>query len=190
MTIHQLLQSIANFFESEGIPYRVVGSMATIAYGEIRLTRDIDVLAAITPAVIPRICAAFAMPDFYVSEAAVRDALKRRSQFNIIHLSSGIKVDVIVPADEPFSRSEMSRGDKLITPGAYAAWFASPEDTILSKLVYYKMGESEKHLRDIAGVLRVQGERIDRAYIEHWAAQLEVVDEWRLVSDERNWREV
>jgi hypothetical protein len=57
-------------------------------------------------------------------------------------------------------------------------WFASPEDVILKKLVYYREGGSEKHLRDIAGVLKVQGAQLDREYLYQWAKTLDVAETW------------
>jgi hypothetical protein len=71
-----------------------------------------------------------------VSETAARDAVARRSQFNIIHPASGLKVDVIVPPNTEFSRSAGSRIRRLTSEGEYSAWFSSPEDVLLNKLVY------------------------------------------------------
>ncbi|MEI6326334.1 MAG: hypothetical protein WCO91_12845, partial [Gemmataceae bacterium] len=64
---------------------------------------------------------------------------------------------------------------------ALLPFFASPEDVILKKLQYYQLGGSEKHLRDIASMLLIRGEAIDRAYIVEWAAKLGVTSEWELV---------
>src|SRR5215831_9835641 len=96
---HELMQIVADFFETHRIPYRVVGSMASMAYGEPRFTNDVDMVAELKQEHVAVLCAAFPAPDFYVSETAAREAVARRSQFNIIHPASGLKVDVIVPPD-------------------------------------------------------------------------------------------
>ncbi len=179
----ELLQIMAAFFETHGVPYRVVGSLASMAYGEPRFTNDVDVLADLPLGKAAVLCAAFPAPDYYVAESAVREAITKRRQFNILHLPSGLKVDVIVPADSEFGRLEMTRGKRLTSEGEFSAWFSSPEDVILNKLVYFQIGGSEKHLRDIASMFKLQGEKIDRGYIEHWGAKLGVLPEWQLVCE-------
>jgi hypothetical protein len=180
---HELMQVVANFLESHQIVYRVVGSMASMAYGEPRFTNDVDIVAELGPEHVAPLCAAFAAPDFYVSEQAVRDAVTRRFQFNIVHPASGLKADIIVPPETEFTRSEASRVRRLTSEGEYSAWFGSPEDVLLNKLVYYRLSEgaSEKHLRDIAGMIKLQGQKLDRDYISHWAGKLDVADEWKMI---------
>ena len=117
--------------------------------------------------------------DHYLSDTAMRRAIQQAGQFNIIHIPSGIKVDMIVLKPDDYSRTEIQRGRRLASPGEFDVWFASPEDVILNKLVYYREGGSEKHLRDIASMLLVQGDSIDRAYIASWASRLEVLSEWQ-----------
>jgi len=80
-----------------------------------------------------------------------------------------------------FDRSRLARARSLATAGTVAS-FASPEDVIVKKLQYFREGGSEKHLRDIAGVLKTQANRIDREYIVEWAARLGLLEEWRLVA--------
>lgn len=99
----------------------------------------------------------------------------------MIHPASGLKVDFILLRDTAFDKSRMRRGVRLRPGPDYEATFASPEDVILKKLEYYRGGESDKHLRDITGVLKVRGDRLDRAYIASWAARLGVDDIWQAV---------
>ncbi len=177
----ELLHMVATFFESSDIPYRVVGSMASMAYGEPRFTNDIDIVAELTLDNIPSLVAAFPDPDYYVSEQAAMDAVRRNAQFNIIHPTSGLKVDVIVPPRSEFMLSERARVRRITSEGEYSAWFASPEDVILNKLIYFQLGggESQKHLRDIGGMVKLLAEKLDRVYIDHWADRLGVMDEWQ-----------
>ena len=97
--------------------------------------------------------------------------------FNIIHPTTGLKIDVIIPADTEFNRTRLSRGRMLPTNDGTPACFASPEDAILKKLEYYREGGSDKHVRDIIGVLKVQADAIDYEYLETWAERLGVVEE-------------
>jgi len=182
---HELMQIVADFFESQKIHYRVVGSLASMVYGEPRFTNDVDIVAELQLEDIPSMCAAFPAPDYYLSEPAARDAIVKRFQFNILHPSSGLKVDVIVPPDTEFSRSEAGRIRRIANEGDKSAWFGSPEGVLLNKLVYFQLGGgvSEKHLRDIAGMMKLLRENLDREYVAKWAAKLGVFDEWLLVQN-------
>ncbi|HUQ69873.1 MAG TPA: hypothetical protein VM165_10140 [Planctomycetaceae bacterium] len=180
---HELMQRFADFCEAHAISYRVVGSMASIAYGEPRLTIDIDIVAELRLSDLTAVCSAFPFPEYYLSEDAARDAILRRRQFNIIHPASGLKVDVFVPPQTEYAGSEAQRVRRITSAGEYSAWFGSPEDIVLNKLIYYQKSNrvSEKHLRDIAGMMKLLREKLDREYIERWAAKLGVTAEWELV---------
>ena len=176
-----LLKHLTGTLESLGIPYLLTGSMATIAYGEPRFTNDIDVVVAMRLADVPAFCSAFPAPEFYCAAAAVEQAVRQRFQFNILHPASGLKVDVIVATDSEFDRSRLARGVRLPAGADFEARFAAPEDVIVKKLQYFQEGGSEKHLRDIVGVLKVQGERIDRAYLLTWIERFGLQAEWQLI---------
>ena len=126
MELYDLLARVVEVFERIQIPYLVTGSIASMAYGEPRLTNDIDVVAGILEGHIPELLAAFPEEDFYISEEAVRDAVLRRDQFNIIHPASGLKVDVMIRKDTAFDRSRFSRAQTIRPVATYQAAFASP----------------------------------------------------------------
>ncbi len=178
---HELMQKVADFCERESVPYRIVGSMASMAYGEPRFTNDIDVLVDLPVEKIEALCREFPSPDFFIAPHAVRQAILNRHQFNILHIPAGLKVDMILAADTEFDRRNLDTGQRLRCEGAYDALFASPENVILKKLVYYQEGGSEKHLRDIASMLAIQGEQIDQAYLDNWASELGVTEELHLI---------
>lgn len=177
----ELLRHIAETFERLGVRYLVTGSTATIAYGEPRFTNDIDVVVELPAARIEALLAAFPAVEFYVSRSAVEAAVSRKQQFNIIHPGSGLKVDVIVASDSEFDRERFGRARQLPVLPDRSVSFASPEDVILKKMEYFREGGSEKHLRDIAGVLQVQGTRVDYGYISAWAARLGLSDIWAMI---------
>ena len=180
----ELLQRLARILTDLGIPYLVTGSMATIAYGEPRFTNDIDVVIRFFEHQVDGLCEAFPSDEFYISRESVREALQHRFQFNILHPGSGLKIDVIVADDSDFNLSRFARARPLPTAPATTVSFASPEDVIIKKLEFYKEGGADKHLRDIAGVLAVMSDQIDRAYIERWARRLGLSDEWKIVTSD------
>ncbi|MDZ4684435.1 MAG: hypothetical protein SH850_05045 [Planctomycetaceae bacterium] len=178
---YELLQKAANFFERLDVPYRIVGSMASMAYSEARFTNDIDFLVDLREEHLEPLEQEFPAPDYYVSPTAAREAIRERRQFNIIHGPSGLKLDIIQRKETEFSRLDISHGRRLKSDGFYEAWFGSPENVILMKLRYFQEGGSEKHLRDIASILLIQENAIDGGYITEWAAKLGVTAEWDLV---------
>jgi len=176
-----LLRFVIEALERIGLRYFVTGSMATIFFGEPRFTNDIDIVVDLPADRIPEFCSAFPSPEFYLSEETVRRAVSRRGQFNIIQPSAGLKVDIMVPAESAFNRSRFARATRIKPEPGVDAIFSSAEDVILKKLEAYREGGSEKHLRDITGVLRISGAHLDRAYIEQWADRLAVADIWEEV---------
>lgn len=176
----ELLRYLAETCVRLGLSYAVTGSTATIAYGEPRFTNDIDVVIDLPAEKIDDLVAAFPEPGFYVSATAVRTAVFRRHTFNVIQPMEGLKIDVYVAADSDFDRQRLVRArDLSIAPGS-SVRFASAEDVILKKLQAFREGGSDKHLRDIAGVLKVQ-KQIDKDYVADWAQRLGVAVEWQTV---------
>jgi hypothetical protein len=183
MELFELLQKIIEVFENLSIPYLVTGSVASMAYGEPRLTNDIDIVANINLSHIPALLASFPAEEYYIDGEMIKDAILRIGQFNIIHPSSGLKVDVIIKQDIPFDQSRFKRVRKIY-PGPYPADFASPEDVIIKKMEYYKMGGSDKHLRDITGIFKISGESLDREYISQWATKLDLDEIWDMIKNQ------
>lgn len=177
----ELLRFAVEVLERLRLPYLVTGSIATVFYGEPRFTNDIDLVVDLPPERVGELCRAFPAGEFYVDEEAARDAVRRHGQFNVLHPASGLKLDLMIPAPTDFNRSRFARATRVRPADDYPASFASPEDVILKKMEYYREGGSEKHLRDITGVLKVSGDRIDRAYVEDWARRLELEEVWEAI---------
>ena len=178
MELFELLQKIVEVFEHLHIPYLVTGSVAAMAYGEPRLTNDIDIVAAVEERHIGDLLKAFPSNEFYVDEETMRKAIRDGGQFNIIHPASGLKVDIIIKQNTPFDSSRFGRLRRIYPAESYQANFASPEDVIIKKMEYYKGGGSEKHLRDIAGILKISGETVDKDYIAEWSRRLGLTEIW------------
>jgi len=179
----ELLRRVVEILENQGITYMLVGSLASGVYGEPRLTRDIDIVIELRAEQASRLCGTFPSPEYYVSEMAVEEALETRGQFNVIHIPSGNKIDFIIARQDAWGRSQLSRRSREeILPGR-PGYTAAPEDVILGKLWYYHEGGSDKHLRDMVGMLQVSGDEIDTEYVEHWVRELGLTEEWRIVID-------
>ena len=183
MELFKLLHKVVDVFERLKIPYLVTGSVAAMAFGEPRLTNDIDIVAGIGEKHVKDFVTAFPSEEFYVTEEIVREAIHRQGQFNIIHPASGIKVDVIMKQDTPFDNSRFGRAHRIYPAESYQANFAAPEDVIIKKMEYYKAGGSEKHLRDIAGILKISGEIVDWDYITEWAKRLDLTGVWDAIRE-------
>lgn len=181
MDQRDLLRKVLSALEAAGVEYILVGSVASAAYGEPRLTLDIDVVAALTPNNLPRFLSFFPDPEYYSSREAASEAIKREGQFNIIHPASGLKVDVILKKADAFDRSRFTRKRSLAIFPDLPAFVASPEDVIIRKMEYYREGGSEKHLRDIAGIIKVSGMELDLPYVERWASRKDLSEIWRAI---------
>jgi hypothetical protein len=178
----ELLRRVIETLERLRLPYLVTGSIATILYGEPRFTNDIDVVVQLPPRAVAALVEAFPAPEFYADVEQISDAIARRSQFNVIHPASGLKVDFLIPAMDAFDRSRFARARRVRPALELEASFAAPEDVILKKLQYYAEGGSEKHLRDIAGILRISPAEVDRGYVADWAKRLGLSEVWEAVS--------
>ncbi len=177
----ELLRLVLDALERLEIPYAVVGSYASGAWGEPRMTRDIDIVIRLLPAQVDLLCAVFPADEFYVSREAANDAVQRNGQFNVIHPSSGNKIDFMIIGVSDWSIKQLERRKKVEFEPTTIGFVAAPDDVILGKLIYYRDGGSDKHLRDIAGILTTSGDMVDRDYVSEFAAKFGVADVWQRV---------
>ena len=171
---------LARTFDDLAIRYVVGGSLASSVYGIPRATQDVDLVADIRFSHIDAITAALT-GEFYVDADMIRDAIQRRASFNVVHLATMFKADVFILQGDSWSREEMkrARAEQLeVAEGKVTICFASPEDTLLHKLVWYKLGNqiADRQWNDVLGVLRVQGDALDYDYLIKWADLLDVSD--------------
>jgi hypothetical protein len=171
---------LARAFDDLGIRYLVGGSLASAIYGKPRATQDVDLVAEIAPPDVEPLAGDLAA-EFYVDPEMIRDAIRRCGCFNVVHLATMFKADIFVGRDDAWSREEMARArtEEIDTPdGRVAVRFASPEDILLHKLVWYRLGDhvSDRQWGDIVGVIQVQADTLDLAYLRSWAPALGVSD--------------
>ncbi len=175
-------------FERLKIPYMVVGGFAAIFYGEPRFTLDVDIVADVKPVHVTPLLQAFPLPAFYLSEEGLRDSLNRRYPFNIIQPNTGAKVDVVPLPSEPFTMAAFKRRRPMVFDEAgHTAWFISPEDIRLAKLIAFRQTGSDKHLRDARGVLVTMWGKLDLERIRIDAQTMNLNDQCeKLLNTARN----
>ncbi|MBI5775507.1 MAG: hypothetical protein HZA89_17440 [Verrucomicrobia bacterium] len=162
-----VVRDISRRFDGAGIAFMLTGSMAMNYYAQPRMTRDIDVVVALTAKDIAAVVAAFA-PDYYADAAMIECAVTHQSMFNLIHQESVIKVDCIIRKRTDYRLAEFERR-RQITIQDFTTWIASKEDLVISKLEWARDSHSELQLRDVRNLLATGG---DLEYLEHWTRQL------------------
>lgn len=179
-------RSVIEALESLGLTYMIGGSFASMYYSEPRTTVDIDIAVLLPLEEAGRFVEAFEALGYYVSLDSILDAAIHRQPFNIIDAESGYKADFFLIEPTELERSALARRRREIYDEETRAetYFYSPEDVIIYKLKYYLSGRMQKHLRDIAAILVVQGERLDFGYIEHWAKESGATEVWQQLSTE------
>jgi hypothetical protein len=168
-----VLKLVTSRLEAADIPYMVTGSVAVSLYAEPRMTRDVDLVVELRPPDAARLIEMFG-GDFTCDADRIRDAISRRSMFNLIHTAAVVKIDVIVRKDTAY-REEEFRRRRLARIGGVEMWVVSAEDLILSKLDWARSTRSEVQLRDVRNVIAAQPS-LDRAYVDAWAATLGVLE--------------
>ena len=165
--------------EGLGVPYLIGGSLASAVHGVVRATLDTGLVADLRLEHAEPLVQALG-ETFYVDVAVIHDAIRHHGRFNLIHLETMLKVDVFIPKQRAFDRAQFERRTEQViaTAPERTAYVASAEDIVLAKLEWYQMGGqvSERQWRDVLGVLKVQGDRLDMAYLRRGADELGVAD--------------
>lgn len=171
----------------QNVPYFVTGSFASSAHGVPRSTNDIDIVIAPTPAELATLMDHFPDNDYYADRDDAFDALKHRSQFNVIDQSSFWKVDFIFGEDIPFERARFER--RMITEiSGVKLYAATPEDVVIAKLRWAKLGESARQIEDAAGIIHMQKSTLDFVYMQGWVDTLDIEVQWQAALERAaNW---
>jgi hypothetical protein len=158
----------------------VVGSIASMIYGESRMTHDMDIVIHIAPKDAQKLGSIFPEETYYCPPVEViRSEIVHRGQFNLLHIESSLKIDVVIRKDTEFAVNEFSRRRRMPFWQNHEAYVASPEDIIVAKLEYYRLGGSEKHLKDIRGILAETP--VDEDYLKQWVTKLGLGPQWSKV---------
>jgi hypothetical protein len=162
-------------------PYMITGAAASIIYGEPRLTNDLDLVLDLKKSEIPGFAQAFPLEEFYCPpEEVIILEIGRpvRGHFNLIHHETGFRADVYLAGKDPLHHWGLANR-KSVQVEDQAVWVAPVEYVILRKLEYYREGRSEKHLKDIVGMLEVSEAQVNMAWLEEHIAERQLQDEWQ-----------
>jgi len=177
----QTLDVVIRLLERLKVPYMITGSLAASHHGRPRATHDADLVIDVDSDQLEALVHDLDAANFFVDPVGAREALAQRRQFNVIDTAHACKVDLIVRKDRAFSREEFGRRRFVDVGFGRPLAMVTPEDAILSKLEWAKRTDSERQLRDAAGIVEMNP-RLDRRYVARWAEQLDVSELWRAVS--------
>ncbi len=180
MSLDRILRLLVESLEELGIGYMLTGSLASSFHGDPRATQDIDLVIDGDRRALDALGARLRDSGFYADAEAIKHASKVRGVFNAIDPSSGWKVDFILLKDRPFSRSEFD-GRVSAEVAGLSLSLVRPDDMVVAKLEWAKLGESDRRFRDVLGILMVQGPTLDRARIERWIEELGLGPQWARV---------
>lgn len=170
---------VTNILEKLHVRYLIGGSLASTLHGMIRTTQDSDIVAELRLEHVETFVNGL-RDQFYIDEEMIAEAIARKSSFNIIHRESFFKVDIFIPQTSPFNDAQLSRAQRQILSKepTVDALVATPEDTLLAKLEWYRSGGevSERQWRDVLGIIEVQGGKLDLVYLRRWAKELTISD--------------
>lgn len=174
----ELLRLIGERLDRIGCPRFVTGSVASTVFGEPRFTNDVGIVVRMDEREAVLFANSFVGDEWYVSVEAAGDAARLRGMFNVIHVPSGLKADIVVARGTAHDDARFGRVRRIEMPDGRMEPFASPEDVMLKKLEFFRAGGSSKHLRDIASMIAVQGaDSLDWGYLEEWAERLGIMSE-------------
>jgi len=169
--------------DDAGLRYMVTGAVASIVYGEPRLTHDIDLVLVLSDEGAGKIIEAFPLEEFYCPPVEViKVELKRplRGHFNLVHHETGFKADVYLMGKDPLHNWSMSKRRQMQMEGN-TLWVAPPEYVIVRKLEYYREGKSEKHLKDIVSMITISEKQIDFEDLQDKIKNCSLEKEWKEV---------
>lgn len=177
MSAGDFLARLTALLDAAGIPYMVAGSFASTFHGVARATQDLDLVVDPSGAALDSFLASLDPDTYYADPDTAREALRLRSQFNVIDMTTGWKADLIIRKARPFSVEELARRQPIELMGT-RTFVATAEDSIISKLEWAKQSDSTRQLRDVAGIVAMRGDALDLAYIERWVSALGLETEW------------
>ncbi len=164
--------------EAIGVAYMITGGVASVIYGDPRFTRDVDIVMELQHTEIAALRSAFDPAAFYVPPVeALEDEAARPDggHFNVIHRETALRADVYLAGEDPLIGWAFGRRVRLQVGGG-EIWLAPIEYVILRKLEYYEQSGSDRHLRDVAMMLRISGDTVDSGTLLQWAERLDLLE--------------
>jgi len=174
-TERDALFQVLDALEALQIPYMVVGSFASTFWGRPRMTHDADLVVDISEEKVAELARLLA-PHFYAPLFVIEDAVHKRGQLNLIHLRYAFKVDLWLLNDSPYDAACFKRR-LLGVMFDREVWVSTPEDVILSKLLWYRAAPAlERQLQDVIEVYEIQEPYLEHDYLDRWTRALGLAD--------------
>jgi hypothetical protein len=181
MELPRTVALIADRLNSTGAIWMVTGSIAAMTYGDYRVTSDIDIILVLASSNVGKMAAAFPLEEFYcppLDVISIEAARAERGHFNLIHHDTGFKADIYLPGTDTLTRWAFAHRQKILFDESLV-WVAPPEYVIIGKPEFFREGGSEKHLRDIRGMLKET--EIDREFLKREIAARGLQEAWQAV---------
>jgi len=178
-----VLKLVTARLNQAGIPYMISGSIAANYYTIPRMTRDIDMVIELKQCDVDKFVGLFE-DDFYVDREMVTKEVSRQGMFNLIHNQYVIKIDCIIKKSSPYQQAEFSRRTRVLIEQS-PMWFVSPEDLVISKLIWAKDSHSEMQLKDVANLIGTV-DSLNMEYVGHWIRELGLEQIFKEASDVRH----
>ena len=170
--------TVVSALDAAGVSRMLTGSFAASIHGRVRATRDIDFVIEVDDEKIRKLVDALLARHYYVDERAALEALRTNTQFNAIDPATGWKIDFMTRKPRAFSLEEFNRRTSIELNGVPID-VATAEDTVIAKLEWAKMSESDRQIEDVVGILQMQRDHLDRDYIERWVESLGLQAQWK-----------
>ena len=177
MNASEVLRRITAALDKSGIAYMLTGSFASAHYGVLRSTQDIDIVISASAAQLRALASFLPSNEYYFDLDAALEAHRRESMFNVIDLATGWKIDLIIRKSRAFSLEEFSRR-QMVDLQNLPLFVASAEDVVIAKLEWSRRAQSPRQIEDVAAILKLRWESLDRRYLEKWISELGLDDEW------------
>ena len=178
MTDIQSLKDIIQALDQAEIPYMLTGSLASTYYSAPRTTQDIDLVIAPASAQLKILIQLLPSDDYYADLNLAMEAWRHQSVFNVVNMRTGWKIDLIMRKSGAYGHEAFQRRKQATIEGV-SLFIATAEDVMISKLDWAKLGESSRQIRDVANILKFQADSLDRAYLDRWISELDLLSQWR-----------
>lgn len=179
MSAPEVLRRITAALEQAGIAYMLTGSFASAHFGLPRSTQDIDFVIEASGEQLRAFVQSLPGDEYYADLDTALEAQRRESLFNVIDLVTGWKIDLIFRKSRAFSREEFRRRQVVNLQGL-RLFVATAEDVIIAKLEWAKLANSNRQIEDVASILKLRWEQLDRTYLQTWIAGLGLVEQWNV----------
>lgn len=177
----EVLKMVTSRLNKAGIPYMVSGSIAANYYSIPRMTRDIDIVIELQQKDVDRFVVLF-QDDFYINKEMIEKEVLRQGIFNLIQNQYMVKVDFIVKKSSAYQQAEFSRRKQVLIENCLL-WITSPEDLVISKLIWAKDSRSEMQLKDVKNLIEAT-DSLDLEYIDKWVRELGLEQLYKEVNNE------